>query len=380
MDPIIAWIIAMAITIFSYGLGPVILSYFTKVEMTKGKLMLFSFVYTFLILVFWGILNFSLLGILTVNAGAAIWWGVIFYFLSKKRMLKVGRLLSAPKGKYTEDSVNKLIHLGDKEIQKSTEIDFEKKFPEVIELKSQLSSILASQRKIDDETEKMRDAISQVKREDIDEAFRSGKVSVADYNKLISDYELWESFVYNHPSVKSSSDKMVKDIEEKIEKLRGEYNKEKGVISDKQNSNEQRAGKKREEKKERKGAPYWAVAILVMLCIVLGLTCVGIWYNTTQTAENWKYKYQEMEDSRNSYRDKYNEAEDRGRTLAEFIDDTLPELLFWETYAVIVTEYGEKYHTYGCQYIAGSNFWIYNIDAAIGYGYTPCSVCNPPSG
>lgn len=380
MDPIIAWIIAMAITIFSYGLGPVILSYFTKVEMTKGKLMLFSFVYTFLILVFWGILNFSLLGILTVNAGAAIWWGVVFYFLSKNRMLKVGRLRSAPKGKYTEDSVNKLIHLGDREIQKSTEIDFEEKFPEVIELKSQLSSILASQKKIDDETEKMRDAISQGKREDIDEAFRSGKISVADYNKLINDYELWESFVYNYPSVKSSSDKMVKDIEGKIEKLRNEYNKEKGVISDKQYTNEQRAGKKSEEKIGRKGAPYWLVVILVILCLALGFVCIGIWCNTNQSVEIWQDKYQEMKGLRDSYRDRYNEAEDRGRTLAEFIDDILPELFFWETYAVIVTEYGEKYHTYGCQYIDGSSFWIYNIDAAIDYGYEPCSVCNPPSG
>lgn len=352
MDPIIAWIIAMAITIFSYGLGPVILSYFTKVEMTKGKLMLFSFVYTFLILVFWGILNFSLLGILTVNAGAAIWWGVVFYFLSKKRMLKVGRLLSAPKGKYTEDSVNKLIHLGDKEIQKSTEIDFEKKFPEVIELKSQLSSILASQRKIDDETEKMRDAISQVKREDIDEAFRSGKVSVADYNKLISDYELWESFVYNYPSVKSSNDKMVKDIEEKIEKLRGEYNKEKGVISDKQNSNEQRVGKKREEKKERKGAPYWAVAILVMLCIVLGLTCVGIWYGMNQTLKDAKAETE-------SLRERYNGTETGTNGLL-----------------VYVTEHGEKYHSIICQYAVGNSEGI-PIDDAIAQGYEPCSVCNP---
>ena len=54
------------------------------------------------------------------------------------------------------------------------------------------------------------------------------------------------------------------------------------------------------------------------------------------------------------------------------------ELNFWQDHAVIVTEYGEKYHTYGCQYIKGRDFWIYNVEAAIGMGYTPCSVCNPP--
>ena len=57
-----------------------------------------------------------------------------------------------------------------------------------------------------------------------------------------------------------------------------------------------------------------------------------------------------------------------------------PELNFWQDYAVIVTEYGEKYHTYGCQYVEGRTFWIYNIDAAIGRGYEPCSVCDPPRG
>ena len=51
------------------------------------------------------------------------------------------------------------------------------------------------------------------------------------------------------------------------------------------------------------------------------------------------------------------------------------ELDFWQNYAVIVTEYGEKYHTYGCQYIEGKTFWIYNIDAAKSKGYEPCSVC-----
>lgn len=55
------------------------------------------------------------------------------------------------------------------------------------------------------------------------------------------------------------------------------------------------------------------------------------------------------------------------------------ELEFWREYAVIVTTTGEKYHTYGCQYIYGRNFWIYNIDAAIQRGYESCSVCNPPT-
>ena len=54
------------------------------------------------------------------------------------------------------------------------------------------------------------------------------------------------------------------------------------------------------------------------------------------------------------------------------------ELNFWKDYAVVVTEHGEKYHTYGCQYVEGREFWIYNVEAAISRGYEPCSVCDPP--
>lgn len=54
------------------------------------------------------------------------------------------------------------------------------------------------------------------------------------------------------------------------------------------------------------------------------------------------------------------------------------ELDFWRNYAVIVTESGEKYHTYGCRYVQGKEFWIYNVDLAVSKGYERCSVCNPP--
>lgn len=60
-------------------------------------------------------------------------------------------------------------------------------------------------------------------------------------------------------------------------------------------------------------------------------------------------------------------------------DSVAYELEFWRDCAVIVTAYGEKYHTYGCQYIQGKSFWIYNTEAAISIGYGPCSVCDPPT-
>lgn len=107
---------------------------------------------------------------------------------------------------------------------------------------------------------------------------------------------------------------------------------------------------KKEEK--RKGAPYWIVAILVILCIVLGLTCVGIWYGMNQTVKDAKAETE-------SLRERYNGTETGRNGLL-----------------VYVTEHGEKYHSIMCQYAAGNSEGI-PIDDAISQGYEPCSVCNP---
>lgn len=43
---------------------------------------------------------------------------------------------------------------------------------------------------------------------------------------------------------------------------------------------------------------------------------------------------------------------------------------------VYITDTGEKYHKYGCQYLQYSSTLILR-SRAISLGYTPCSVCNP---
>lgn len=68
---------------------------------------------------------------------------------------------------------------------------------------------------------------------------------------------------------------------------------------------------------------------------------------------------------------KYNEK-------VELLEQQSHELEFWKKYAVIVVENSEKYHTYGCQYIKGKDFWIYNKENADLLGYEPRSICNPP--
>ena len=44
---------------------------------------------------------------------------------------------------------------------------------------------------------------------------------------------------------------------------------------------------------------------------------------------------------------------------------------------VYITEYGERYHSYSCQYLRQSCIAI-SLSRAVERGYTRCSVCNPP--
>jgi hypothetical protein len=44
---------------------------------------------------------------------------------------------------------------------------------------------------------------------------------------------------------------------------------------------------------------------------------------------------------------------------------------------VYITEYGEKYHVYGCQYL-WDGYYTMKLELAVLDGYTPCSVCDAP--
>nr|DAU59774.1 MAG TPA: DNA methyl phosphotriester repair domain protein [Caudoviricetes sp.] len=128
----------------------------------------------------------------------------------------------------------------------------------------------------------------------------------------------------------------------------------------KQNSDKQF----KQEYRNKKTVPLWGAVVLGIACIILSVSCFGIWFNMSNDVKSWEDNYHHARAEKDMYKEKY--------------DSIKYEIVFWQDHAVIVTEYGEKYHTYGCQYIKGRDFWIYNVEAAIGMGYTPCSVCNPP--
>lgn len=128
----------------------------------------------------------------------------------------------------------------------------------------------------------------------------------------------------------------------------------------------------------KKGVPIWVVALLGTGCVILSVLCITIWTWAGNKVEELETLNHQLETNYQTEKNIEKSLSERLDRLSEIMSERDEERIFWKDYAVIVTEAGEKYHTYGCQYIQGRDFWIYNIDAAIGMGYEPCSTCNPP--
>ncbi len=110
------------------------------------------------------------------------------------------------------------------------------------------------------------------------------------------------------------------------------------------------------------------VAALIM-AMAVGLVLL---YGQNQSlAAELEEKTTEAAEYERLYNNEYNNYE-RYRDLYYSIFD---EYKFYHDYAVIVQEGVTNYHSYGCPRLGNNGFWIYNISAAKGEGYDPCSEC-----
>ena len=127
-----------------------------------------------------------------------------------------------------------------------------------------------------------------------------------------------------------------------------------------------------------KGVPIWVAALLGTGCVILSVLCITIWAWAGNKVKELETLNHQLKTNYQTEKNIEKGLSGRLDRLSEIMSERDEERIFWKDYAVIVTETGEKYHTYGCKYVQGRDFWIYNIDAAIGMGYEPCSTCNPP--
>lgn len=106
---------------------------------------------------------------------------------------------------------------------------------------------------------------------------------------------------------------------------------------------------------------------------------------TQQTADNWQEKYNDVSRELASLERQMQDQEvldaqvDQFENYVSNSSNPAPTPEPQTSVTVYITNTGEKYHRWGCQYLWNSSIAV-ALDYALASGYTPCSRCNPPRG
>lgn len=106
---------------------------------------------------------------------------------------------------------------------------------------------------------------------------------------------------------------------------------------------------------------------------------------TQQTADNWQEKYNDVSRELASLERQIRDQEALDAQIDQFENyvsnssNPAPTPEPQTSVTVYVTNTGEKYHRWGCQYLWNSSIPV-SLQSALASGYTPCSRCNPPRG
>lgn len=139
---------------------------------------------------------------------------------------------------------------------------------------------------------------------------------------------------------------------------------------------------------KKKGAfrtSTFIVGILLLMVIALAAFVVFQSIKLTEYKDDLqkaKIKISEYQDIIIDSKDIIAELKSENKDLSTFkamcmnrIEELVPKAYFLDNNIALVTETGEKYHTYDCQYLSDS-FYIYIITDAENAGYESCSVCH----
>lgn len=106
---------------------------------------------------------------------------------------------------------------------------------------------------------------------------------------------------------------------------------------------------------------------------------------TQQTADNWQEKYNDVSRELASLERQIQDQEVLDAQIDQFENyvsnssNPAPTPEPQTSVTVYITNTGEKYHRWGCQYLWNSSIPV-SLQSALASGYTPCSRCNPPRG
>lgn len=117
--------------------------------------------------------------------------------------------------------------------------------------------------------------------------------------------------------------------------------------------------------------------VFLIISIILFVNCIFLLVVNEQLNVQLQEQIGELQEENELLKKRYQTATNARDNYMHEAENANEELLFWKKNAVIVTESGEKYHTYGCQYIVGAKATILYYKTAENRGYKPCSVCLP---
>lgn len=116
---------------------------------------------------------------------------------------------------------------------------------------------------------------------------------------------------------------------------------------------------------------WFILCLLALICSIIAI--IHLWNQNSDLISRNKELQRSLntaEATRDNYKALMGRSDDELAAISEEYD-------FYHSSAVIVTEQGSQYHTYGC-YHWDYPIMIYNVENAQAQGYTPCLDCDPP--
>ncbi len=96
----------------------------------------------------------------------------------------------------------------------------------------------------------------------------------------------------------------------------------------------------------------------------------------SESIDSYKSIIDYYENTTTSLRSEIDSLNAKNADLIGRIIDKSNIIDFYEEFAVVVPDDGSNlFHTYGCDDLGFSDFWIYNRQAALDLGYEPCPYC-----
>ena len=116
--------------------------------------------------------------------------------------------------------------------------------------------------------------------------------------------------------------------------------------------------------------------VLILLLVLSGILNVYLYTEGNKVA-GLKREVEAVKADKKSLNDTVTRLRNQLKEAEAELDVCYQEINFIDEFVVFVEDDGTNlYHKYQCSKFISDGFWAFNVEAAIGNGYKPCSLCN----